>query len=248
MGYCQGINHWGKFVINRPSNSSPTTHRRILTIVTAAIGFGLSACGGTAETTSEQATPSDGALPVSEAPDDNKDDSENVAAKVKSAQIENLAPADWADAAAAFHNPDGRNIGKILLKEAPIGVLLRIDLRTVAEGWHGIHLHNVADCSDGAAGFKLSGGHIDPDDNEHGLLNPQGAEAADMPNIYANVDGSATAEIYNGFVTLSGNERNALIDGDGFAVIIHKNADDHVSQPIGGAGARIACAAITGTN
>ncbi len=37
-----------------------------------------------------------------------------------------------------------------------------------------------------------------------------------------------------------------LLDDDGFAVVVHAEPDDHHSQPIGGAGARIACAAIGG--
>ncbi|HBS33699.1 MAG TPA: superoxide dismutase family protein, partial [Parvularcula sp.] len=37
-----------------------------------------------------------------------------------------------------------------------------------------------------------------------------------------------------------------LLDDDGFAIIIHANPDDHVTQPIGGAGDRVACAAFKG--
>ncbi|WP_288758947.1 superoxide dismutase family protein, partial [uncultured Brevundimonas sp.] len=36
-----------------------------------------------------------------------------------------------------------------------------------------------------------------------------------------------------------------LWDQDGSAVIIHANADDHSTQPIGGAGDRVACAALS---
>ena len=35
-----------------------------------------------------------------------------------------------------------------------------------------------------------------------------------------------------------------ILDADGSALIIHASPDDHSSQPIGGAGARIACAPI----
>ena len=36
-----------------------------------------------------------------------------------------------------------------------------------------------------------------------------------------------------------------MADGDGLALVIHANADDHTTQPIGGAGDRIACAVLS---
>ena len=35
-------------------------------------------------------------------------------------------------------------------------------------------------------------------------------------------------------------------DEDGSALVIHEGGDDGVTQPIGGAGARVGCAAISG--
>ncbi len=170
--------------------------------------------------------------------------------------IEPLAPAGWVDAAARFEGHDGSDKGYIVFKNAPgAGVMIRVDLKDLAPGWHGIHLHQIADCSDGADGFNASGGHIDPDENQHGLLHPDGFERADLPNIFAGEDGRATAEIYNDKVALYPSEAAAaeagpypLMDSDGFAVIVHESADDHVTQPIGGAGGRVACAAIQGSD
>jgi superoxide dismutase, Cu-Zn family len=39
--------------------------------------------------------------------------------------------------------------------------------------------------------------------------------------------------------------REPLMDADGAALIVHAFADDHQTQPIGGAGERVACAALT---
>jgi len=183
----------------------------------------------------------DGAAPIAQHP---------------SAALDQLAPAGWADAAAKFTDPNGDDNGYVVFKNTPgAGVLLRVDLYGLSEGWHGIHLHNIGDCSDGAEGFKASGGHVDPDAHEHGLLNPDGAERADLPNIYAGADGRATAEIFNSRVSLFPSEAASaeagpfpLMDADGFAVVVHASPDDHLTQPIGGAGKRVACAAIASTD
>ena len=186
-----------------------------------------------------------------------KDASPAPEAQTQPHQEEAPAPtysaADWTDASADFVNPAGETIGKIEFKDGLGGVLMRINVSGLTPGWHGIHLHMVADCSDGADGFKASGGHINPDNTEHGLLNPNGAHRADIPNIFAGADGNAEAEIFRAGVNLKPSEEGAAINGpfplmddDGFAVIIHESPDDHVTQPIGGAGARIACAAVKG--
>lgn len=159
----------------------------------------------------------------------------------------------WTDASAGFVSPEGAPMGKVDFKDGLGGVLIRIEMTGLAPGWHGIHLHQTADCSDGAEGFKASGGHINPDNVEHGLLNPNGSHRADIPNIWANEAGEAKAEIFRANVNLKPSEEGAaingpfpLIDDDGFAVIVHESADDHLTQPIGGAGARVACAAVKG--
>ena len=162
-----------------------------------------------------------------------------------------FSAADWTDASGDLVGPSGDTIGRIEFKDGLGGVLIRVHATGLAPGWHGIHLHMVADCSDGADGFKASGGHINPDNTEHGLLNPNGAHRADIPNIFAGADGNAEAEIFRAGVNLKPSEEGAAINGpyplmddDGFAVIVHADPDDHMTQPIGGAGARVACAAV----
>ena len=45
-------------------------------------------------------------------------------------------------------------------------------------------------------------------------------------------------------MTVAGGAQPALLDEDGSAVIIHENPDDHITQPIGGAGGRVACGVV----
>jgi superoxide dismutase, Cu-Zn family len=138
----------------------------------------------------------------------------------------------------------GEKIGSINVKQGPHGVVLRVmlDAGALTPGWHGVHIHEVGDCSDHEK-FMHSKGHVNPGGVEHGFLNPKGPHPSDLPNIFAFSDGSSQAEMLVPGVSLSGGKIN-LLDGDGTAVVFHAEPDDHMTQPIGGAGARVGCAAL----
>lgn len=137
-----------------------------------------------------------------------------------------------------LRNAAGDTIGKVSLTGAPKGVLMRVEAKGLAPGWHGLHLHEKADCS--KADFTTAGGHTHGGgDRVHGLLSPKANETGDLPNLYVDSHGVGVTEIFSGLTTLA-----ALKDADGSAVVIHANADDHLAQPIGGAGPRVACAEI----
>lgn len=150
---------------------------------------------------------------------------------------------------------DGRALGRAIFTEAPTGVLIRLEFsERLPAGWHGLHLHQIGDCSDFAEGFQASGAHVRGGDFAHGLRNPDGPEAGDLPNLYARAGAPFAAEFYSRFITLNARalrmpadrrERAPLLDSDGSALVIHAGPDDHQTQPIGGAGERIACAALT---
>lgn len=142
-----------------------------------------------------------------------------------------------------LRGPAGQDMGMATLTEAPHGLIVRVEARGLTPGWHGLHFHQTADCS--SADFKSAGGHMHHDmPVVHGLLNPAGNEAGDLPNLFAAADGVAMAEIFTPSVSLSVADRAPLLDADGSALVIHAGPDDHASQPIGGAGARVACAEI----
>ena len=144
-------------------------------------------------------------------------------------------------AAAEIVNTDGAVIGKATFEQTPTGVLMSVDVAGLPPGAHGIHLHAVGSCT---PNFKAATGHINPGKVKHGLRNPEGPDNGDLPNLYAAADGTAKAEFFTTRVSVADGDMPALLDEDGSTVIIHENPDDHMTQPIGGAGGRIGCGII----
>ena len=138
-----------------------------------------------------------------------------------------------ARAGAELLNVDGSVIGKASFEQTPHGVLMYIEATGLPPGGHGIHLHNVGTCT---PDFKAAKGHINPEGVKHGLRNPEGPDNGNLPNLYVAADGSAKAEFFTTLVSVAAGEMPALLDEDGSTVIIHEQLDDHMSQPIGGAG------------
>ena len=119
-------------------------------------------------------------------------------------------------------------------------------------GSHGTHIHSAGECDptsiDPATGspFYSAGTHFNPQGNEHGLHNPEGPHAGDLPNLKVVEVGPRSVGFLhatNDRITL-GEGRNSLFDRDGSSIVIHENRDDQVTDPTGNSGARIACGVI----
>jgi superoxide dismutase, Cu-Zn family len=143
-------------------------------------------------------------------------------------------------ASAVLKDASGKDVGKATLTVAPSGVLVNLDLAAVPAGEHAFHIHAVGKCE--PPDFKSAGPHFNPDETKHGLLNPEGPHAGDMPNLHVPADGKLQVEILDPAVTLSAEA--ALLDADGAALVIHAAADDYKTDPAGSAGDRIACGVI----
>jgi len=142
--------------------------------------------------------------------------------------------------------PKGEKLGVATLTEAARGVVVRVEAQGLTPGWHGLHFHEKGDCS--TADFKSAGAHVhDTTPAVHGFLAALSNDSGDLPNLFAGADGKATADVFTTFVSLTtGGTLPGLLDADGSALIIHAKADDYTTQPIGGAGDRVACAVIKG--
>jgi Cu-Zn family superoxide dismutase len=149
-------------------------------------------------------------------------------------------------ASANFVNAAGAEIGWARLVEDASGIVhVNVHVKGLTPGLHGIHIHGIGAC---APTFAAAGPHYNPLARLHGLANPGGAHAGDLPNLIVNEDGvghlDATTDrvtLTDGPTTLFDTTANAV----GSAFIIHANEDDQVTDATnGGSGARVACGVI----
>lgn len=142
---------------------------------------------------------------------------------------------------AALADPSGASVGSVSLRETPHGVMLDVDLTGLPGGTHAFHIHATGAC---APDFTAAGGHYNPAGHKHGIDNPEGKHAGDMPNIHVPESGALRFEVLASEVTLKADAPNTLFDADGSAIVIHAGPDDYASDPAGDAGARIACGVV----
>jgi Cu-Zn family superoxide dismutase len=138
----------------------------------------------------------------------------------------------------------GADIGSAIIKSSGKGVEVKLNLKGLPPGDHALHFHQDAKCD--PPDFKSAGPHFNPDQKEHGFLNPKGHHNGDMANFAVKPDGTSKATIKNADVVLGlGSEANSLFANGGTALMIHAQPDDMKSDPAGNAGDRIACGVIT---
>ena len=147
------------------------------------------------------------------------------------------APAGAAD----LMDAKGNKIGTATLTQTDKGVRIQVQVSGLPPGEHAFHIHAAGKCE--PPEFKSAGGHFNPHAKKHGLENPDGPHAGDLPNLKVADDGTGTVDVVAELVTL-GDGANSLFAGEGTSLMIHEKADDNVSDPAGNAGARIACGTI----
>lgn len=127
--------------------------------------------------------------------------------------------------------------GTARLEEVKGGLKVTLNLTGLPGTVHAMHIHEFGDCSDGG---KAAGSHYNPANAAHGnaLKDAKHSHPGDMGNLI----------VENGAVVFEGILKRASLYKKnpvaGRAIVLHEKADDF-SQPVGNAGARIACGLIS---
>lgn len=144
-------------------------------------------------------------------------------------------------ATAIINDASNTRIGNATFSDTPAGLLVTVTVTGLGIGAHGAHLHTVGICETPA--FASAGAHFNPSGRQHGFRNKAGHHAGDMPNIVSPPAGAHTVQFMIDGVSLTG--RDGLLDGDGASIVIHSAEDDHLTDPAGNSGGRMACGVIT---
>lgn len=140
-------------------------------------------------------------------------------------------------------NAAGATIGSVRAWQTTGGVTFRVEARGLPHGVHGIHVHSVGRCD--PPDFASAGSHWNPAARKHGLANPAGPHAGDLPNVTVAANGVLGETVTLSGASLTGpGTAGVLLDADGASLVIHAQADDNLTDPSGNSGARIACAVI----
>ena len=87
----------------------------------------------------------------------------------------------------ALVNGSGQSIGSVRAWQTAGGVSFHIEASGLPHGIHGVHVHAVGRCD--GPDFASAGGHWNPAGKKHGMNNPAGPHAGDMPNVEVAANG-----------------------------------------------------------
>jgi Cu-Zn family superoxide dismutase len=139
----------------------------------------------------------------------------------------------------------GTALGSVRIVETPYGLAFYPQLKGLAPGLHGFHVHEKPSCAPAEQnGTRVpalgAGGHLDPAGTKKHAEPWGDGHLGDLPPLYVAADGSAVQPVLA--------PRLKLADVKARALMVHAGGDNHADHPapLGGGGARVACGVVPG--
>lgn len=148
--------------------------------------------------------------------------------------MEKSAAPEVTKAVCILQPTEGNHVsGTVTFTKVDGGVEVVADVKGLAPGKHGFHVHEYGDIS--SADGKSTGGHFNPENVNHGGPDAAVRHVGDLGNIVVTADSTGHYLRLDKMVKLNG--PHSVI---GRAIIVHSGEDDLTSQPTGAAGSRVA--------
>jgi superoxide dismutase, Cu-Zn family len=135
----------------------------------------------------------------------------------------------------------GTRVGLATFSEVDGKGRMGVSVSGLSPGQHGMHIHETGACT--PPDFESAGSHFNPASKKHGLLNPEGPHAGDMPNLVVEADGSADTT-FTVSANLLARGPESMIGAQKRAFVIHADPDDQKTDPSGNSGSRVVCGVI----
>src|SRR3984885_14670101 len=114
----------------------------------------------------------------------------------------------------------GEDAGTATFTPSKKGVHIKLDLKNLPVGDHGVHIHAKPLCD--GPDFKTAGGHFNPTDKQHGFQNPAGHHAGDLPNNVTIGEGHLGQATFNvNYLSMDPTAANSILANGGTSIVIH---------------------------
>jgi Cu-Zn family superoxide dismutase len=149
-------------------------------------------------------------------------------------------PAQHRGAMAQIESRSGSKlVGTARFTSVEGGVTAHIVIAGADAGEHGIHIHEVGDCSDSKA--ASAGGHFNPaGEPHHGGTTGSARHAGDFGNILVDASGNGSLDLTMPGLSING-DRTGIV---GRSIVVHDKSDDLHTDPSGNSGSRLGCGVI----
>ncbi len=134
----------------------------------------------------------------------------------------------------------GKPVGQVVVSKSKYGLVFTPDLKGLAPGVHGFHVHENGSCAPKTVDGKVeaagaAGDHYDPlKSGVHGSAWGTG-HRGDLPALYVDASGNASQPVLA--------PRLKMNELKGKALMVHQGGDNHADSPekAGGGGERVVC-------